>query len=94
LILLNILGNLRKKIKLPIKIVDALQGLLLEHATVVEPVALQSDLCRDPDDVKILGLAIAGQAACIVTGDQDLLVLKEFKGIPIVTPRSFSNYLE
>ena len=90
----EILRNLRQKIKLPPKIIDDIQGLLLEHATVTEPVALQSDICRDPDDVKILGLAIAGQADCIVTGDQDLLVLTEFRGIPIVTPRSFSNYLK
>jgi len=43
--------------------------------------------------VEILGLAMAGQADCIVTGDQDLLVLKEFRKIPIVTPRAFSNLL-
>lgn len=89
----EILRNLRRKIKLPEGVVDEIRRLLLEHANMFEPVALPLNLCRDPDDVKILGLAVAGHADCIVTGDQDLLVLKEFRGVPIVTPRSFSAIL-
>lgn len=45
--------------------------------------------CRDPDDNKLLETAIAGHADCLVTGDQDLLVLNPFQGIPILTPDSF-----
>ena len=30
----------------------------------------------------------------IVTGDEDLLVLNAFQGIPIVTPRGFLELLE
>ncbi len=89
----EILRNLRRKIKLPQIIVAEIQGLLIEYATMEVPVDLPSDICRDPNDVEILGLAMAGQADCIVTGDQDLLVLKEFRKIPIVTPRAFSNLL-
>jgi putative PIN family toxin of toxin-antitoxin system len=89
----EILRNLRQKIKLPGGIVEDIGKLLREHATIVSPIPLAADLCRDPDDVKILGLAIAANADCIVTGDKDLLVLKKFQGVPIVTPRSFSNIL-
>jgi putative PIN family toxin of toxin-antitoxin system len=46
-------------------------------------------VCRDPKDDKFLDLAVAGQATCLITGDQDLLVLDAFRGIPIVTPRRF-----
>lgn len=35
-------------------------------------------LCRDPKDNKYLELALSGQADCILTGDQDLLVLNPF----------------
>lgn len=45
--------------------------------------------CRDPDDNKFLELAIDGQAATIVSGDADLLLLNPFRGIPILTPREF-----
>ena len=45
--------------------------------------------CRDPKDVPILRLALAVHADLLVTGDQDLLALKEVRGIPIVTPAQF-----
>jgi putative PIN family toxin of toxin-antitoxin system len=45
--------------------------------------------CRDPKDNKYLELAITGQAKCIVTGDQDLLILNPFRGIPILTVQEF-----
>ena len=89
----EILRNLRQKIKLSGGIVEEIDNLLREHSSIVSPIPLAADLCRDPDDVKILGLAVAANADCIVTGDKDLLVLKQFQGVPIVTPRSFSNIL-
>lgn len=89
----EILRNLRQKIKLPSGIVKDIGKLLREYANMVSPVPLTSDLCRDPDDVKILGLAVAANVDCIVTGDKDLLILEAFQGIPILTPRSFSNLL-
>lgn len=39
----------------------------------------------DPDDNVVLGTAINGRAASIVTGDKHLLELVEFEGIRIVT---------
>jgi len=89
----EILRNLRLKIKLPTNIVDNIGELLREHSNISVPVPLASDVCRDPDDIKILGLAIASNSDYIVTGDKDLLVLKSFQGIPILNPRSFSDIL-
>lgn len=89
----EILRNLRLKIKLPASIVDNIGELLHEHAHIFIPTSLASDVCRDPDDIKILGLAVASHADYIVTGDNDLLVLKNFQGIPILNPRSFSDIL-
>jgi uncharacterized protein len=43
-------------------------------------------VCRDPDDNKLLEIAAVGRADFLVTGDQDLLVLNVFQGIPILTP--------
>ena len=63
-------------------------------ATLVEEVVFADvqdlfQVCRDPKDDKFLQLAVAGQATCLITGDDDLLVLDPFRGIPIVTPRRF-----
>lgn len=46
-------------------------------------------VCRDPNDDKILETAITASASCIVTGDQDLLVLDAFQHIPILTAAAF-----
>ena len=49
--------------------------------------------CRDPKDNKFLELAVAGRASCIVSGDDDLLVLHPFRGIPVLTPRTFLEWI-
>jgi predicted nucleic acid-binding protein len=41
----------------------------------------------------VLATALAGKADVIVTGDEDLLVLKKFGGIRIVSPRQFLKLL-
>jgi uncharacterized protein len=56
-----------------------------ELMTIAEQVAV----CRDPKDDKFLELAVNGRADLIVSGDQDLLVLKTFRGIPIITSAVF-----
>lgn len=49
--------------------------------------------CRDPKDNKFLELAIFANAACIVSGDKDLLVLHPFRGISILNAADFiSNF--
>jgi len=53
---------------------------------VIEPPALPQPVCRDPDDDEVLALAIAAQADLIISGDNDLLVLQQFNGIPILSP--------
>ena len=47
--------------------------------------------CRDPDDDKFLELAVNGRADVIVSGDEDLLALDTFRGIPIITPAAFGR---
>jgi uncharacterized protein len=46
-------------------------------------------ICRDPDDNKVLEAAKIGQAAVIISGDKDLLTLKEFEFKPILPPQIF-----
>lgn len=47
----------------------------------------------DPDDDKFLEAAVAGDAAYLVTGDTHLRKLDTFRGIEIVTPRTFYEEL-
>lgn len=61
---------------------DELQRL----AEVIKPPALDTPVCRDPDDDEVLALGVAAKADLIVSGDDDLLALKEYQGIRIVNP--------
>lgn len=49
-------------------------------------------ICRDSKDNMVLELATAGKADFIVTGDKDLLVLKKFRGVSILTPGEFLKF--
>jgi uncharacterized protein len=49
--------------------------------------------CRDPKDNQYLELAVSGRADCIVTGDEDLLVLNPFRDIKILTAQAFLDPL-
>lgn len=52
-------------------------------------------LCRDPKDNIVLETAFAchPKPAYILSGDKDLLVLKKFLNIPIITPVKFLKLL-
>ena len=43
------------------------------------------DVCRDPEDNKFIECAIEGNAIFIVSGDQDLLTIKQYENILIVS---------
>ena len=47
----------------------------------------------DADDDKYFAAAAEGRATLIVTGDPDLLTVKDFQAIRIVTPRVFLDLL-
>ncbi len=49
----------------------------------------QVNLAKDRADNEILACALEAEAEAIVTGDDHLLKLKAFQGIPIMTPRQF-----
>lgn len=61
---------------------------LTENAQFID-VTEQINECRDPKDNKYLELALSSQAECIVTGDDDLLVLNPWRGIEILTVQEF-----
>jgi predicted nucleic acid-binding protein len=46
-------------------------------------------ICRDAKDDFLLALAKAAKADLLVTGDEDLLVLKKYGRTRIVTPASY-----
>lgn len=66
--------------------IEAHAKLVMPHRTV--------QACRDLKDNLILEVALAGSADGIITGDEDLLVLKTFEKIPIIKPNEFLTWLK
>ena len=57
--------------------------ILGQTAAIVDPI------CRDPNDDQILADAFTNDIDIIITGDKDLLDLKNHKGIRILAPRDY-----
>jgi putative PIN family toxin of toxin-antitoxin system len=84
--------TLRRKFKYPADEVAAAQRVILSEATIVSESVPEDRLCRDKDDNHVLAAAIEARVDCVITGDNDLLVLKQVRDIPIVSPRDFWRY--
>lgn len=68
--------------------VEEFLNAVLEVAYVLE-VLPSLAVARDYSDNRVLECAIKANADYIITGDKDLLSMKEFKGIRIVTAEAF-----
>jgi len=68
---------------------DPFLDLLTLRSEIVLAPLMPRVIKEDPSDDKFLECAVAGKAACIVSGDKHLLKLSEFRGIRILTPRHF-----
>jgi putative PIN family toxin of toxin-antitoxin system len=71
---------------------DHAAALIRARARIVVPARIPAEACRDPNDLHILGAAVAGDCQCLLTGDRDLLTLKRYATIPIISPSEFWRY--
>ncbi|HLB59966.1 MAG TPA: putative toxin-antitoxin system toxin component, PIN family [Bdellovibrionota bacterium] len=94
----HILGEIRKalqlKLKVPEKFIEETIDYLKEYCLLETPLEIPQDVCRDKNDLHILGLATKVEADFIITGDQDLLTLEKFGQTRIVSPRNFWEELQ
>jgi putative PIN family toxin of toxin-antitoxin system len=86
-ILLELGRNLVRKFRLPARRSAEVVAFIREQAEVIEPAPVPSGACSDPDDLPVLGTAVAGRADVLVTGEADLLSLGSYSGIAVITPR-------
>lgn len=68
-----------------------LEGLIMIAQKI--DIDTQIEVCRDPKDNKILEAAVSGKASIIITGDQDLLVIRSYGNIDILSPTDFMEQL-
>jgi putative PIN family toxin of toxin-antitoxin system len=88
----------KKKLAKPVRATGLSAEQMLRNyrrlATLVRPRQLGQQVSRDADDDAVLACALAAHADLIVSGDDDLLSLKSFQGIPIVTPTQAIERIE
>lgn len=68
--------------------------LLLSQLAEIGYPTQKVDICRDKDDNKFIEVALSAKVNIIVSSDEDLLVLKEYEGIKILSPHEFLELLE
>ena len=78
---------LADKFQLPGAVTAGFLTLLKTEGRVVPTQKAFPVPIRDESDISILACAIAGDAEAFVTGDKELLDLKEIRALPIVSPR-------
>ena len=62
---------------------------IVSISTIIEPTQKLDIVKEDPDDNIILECALEGNVDYIISQDNHLLKLKEFKGIKIINPEEF-----
>lgn len=91
-----IVDELRRVLKAKFDFTDEevvrVTALVRERSESVSPQPLGERVCRNADDDVILATAAAGVAACVITGDKDLLALASWRNIQIIAPASFAAF--
>lgn len=83
------------KFKLSRKEIEAIfTEEILPFFDTVEPNKEIHGVCRDSDDDKFLSCAISGRAGFIISGDNDLLALRRYLSVAIITPADFIKRLK
>jgi uncharacterized protein len=84
----------RPKFKLKQETIDRITRYIYQFSEFVIPEEKVKLIQADPADDKFLEAAIAGKVDFIVSGDNHLLELKEFRSIPILSGSEFIDWLQ
>jgi len=66
----------------------------VEAVNLVSPASIGRVVASDPDDDVVIATALAANANLIVSGDNDLLSLKQYQNIPILSPADALGLIE
>ena len=85
--------HIRDKYGLAQEDIETVVALILLRGEAIVP-RRRITICRDPKDNMFLEAAADSLADAIVSGDDDLLELNDFEGIPIITSAEFLSKLD
>ena len=88
-----VLAEVEEKLQIKIKLTQSESGLFISYlrkqCRITKDVKPIESVSRDPKDDPVLAAAFHAGAKYLLTGDKDLLVLNEYRGIPIIKPGNF-----
>lgn len=79
---------LRISLKNPNKTPKIQLSEIIKHMELITPTS-HINVCRDADDNKFIECAVDGKCIYIVSGDKDLLAVKNYDAIEILTLQEF-----
>lgn len=83
---------LRQKFRVPAATVEEIENFLRSYHVEPKPDKVPKLSLRDPNDLLVVGSALNADAEILITGDQEMLSLRDKpKGLRIVSPREFWN---
>jgi len=85
--------RIAKRLRLDEAELEAILAALLSKAEVTSGWLRLPGVTRDPKDDAVVACAKEGEVNYLVSGDQDLLVMGEYEGIRVITPRQFVEIL-
>jgi uncharacterized protein len=89
-IMMELRRTLSKKFRLTHdELCSAMEPISESISQVIEHSLKVKDICRDADDDNIIACTVAAKADYLVTGDSDLLEIKDYQGVRIINPRDF-----
>jgi len=94
----QVLSELRRVLRLKFGVgqdlIDDFIWLLEQGSVPAQPAQVPGIELKDRDDLAIVGAAIAGGVEVLVTGDKELLGLRCFVNLEILSPRQFWERLK
>jgi putative PIN family toxin of toxin-antitoxin system len=92
-IIYEVSSKLRNKFQFPDDKIQEIMNIMFALFHLVNPTT-KIDIVRDKTDNKIIECAVDGKADFIITGDPDLLAIKEYKGIKIIKAEEFLKIIK
>jgi putative PIN family toxin of toxin-antitoxin system len=88
-ILNELARKLNEKFGFPENEIAEIRESIVSSAEIVAPAEVPAASCRDPNDLPVLGTAVAGRVDVLITVDKNLLDLTSHGEILIIRPGAF-----
>lgn len=92
-ILKELKQKLLEKFKLPPEKVKEFLEIIIFNSQIVYPRKKLNVIKKDPADNKIIECALEAKVSFVISGDNHLLEIKEYKGIKIISPKNFLSQI-